>query len=194
MQKPGKSQVFAYNETMFKPRTIKTIQIHKDKWSQVIQEIIDIGTTKLTYTYTKRNNGVVGLVINSKQEVLLIKQYRPPTKQYSWELPGGGIDPGESAETALKREIKEEAGVKVKILENWGVSYPIPSLASEKGFLYLCKTDQSIPKKIHGEKDELIEQVSFVSLDTALKMVETGKIIDSFTAMALYKYSHHLVK
>jgi 8-oxo-dGTP diphosphatase len=34
-----------------------------------------------------------------------------------WEFPGGKIDPGESGEDALRREIKEELSVDIRIME-----------------------------------------------------------------------------
>lgn len=43
------------------------------------------------------------------EEVLLIQRARPPLKGY-WTLPGGRVEPGERAETAMRREISEELG------------------------------------------------------------------------------------
>lgn len=61
---------------------------------------------------------VAGLVCNDKGEVLLINSPRR-----GWEYPGGMVEPGETFEEALHREIKEEAGVDVEIT----------------GFIGLCK-------------------------------------------------------
>jgi nucleoside triphosphatase len=40
----------------------------------------------------------------------------------TWLLPGGGVEEGESAETAIKREIKEETGLEVTNLVKIGVN------------------------------------------------------------------------
>ena len=53
---------------------------------------------------------VAGLVTNEKGEILLVKS---PWR--GWEYPGGLIEPGETFQQALHREIREEAGVEVEI-------------------------------------------------------------------------------
>ena len=53
---------------------------------------------------------VAALVTNEKGELLLVKS---PWR--GWEYPGGLIEPGESFEAALKREVREEAGVEIEI-------------------------------------------------------------------------------
>lgn len=53
---------------------------------------------------------VAALVTNEKDEILLVKS---PWR--GWEYPGGLIEPGESFETALKREVREESGAEIEI-------------------------------------------------------------------------------
>jgi 8-oxo-dGTP diphosphatase len=65
---------------------------------------------------------VAGVVTNDNDEVLLIK-----SPQRGWEFPGGMVEPGESLQEALIREIFEEAGIMVEI----------------NGFIGICKNVQS---------------------------------------------------
>ena len=53
---------------------------------------------------------VAALVTNEEGNILLVKS---PLR--GWEYPGGLIEPGETFQQALHREIREEAGVEVEI-------------------------------------------------------------------------------
>lgn len=59
--------------------------------------------------------GVVGLILNEDNEVLLLHHtYR---KEYPWGLPSGWIKKGEQPQEAIRREILEEIGVNVRVLK-----------------------------------------------------------------------------
>ncbi|OWF51645.1 ADP-sugar pyrophosphatase [Mizuhopecten yessoensis] len=47
--------------------------------------------------------------------LVLVKQYRPPMKGYTLEMPAGLIDKNETAEQTAVRELKEETGYKATV-------------------------------------------------------------------------------
>lgn len=62
---------------------------------------------------------VDGVFLN-RGKVLLVKQAKYPFLGY-WVIPGGHVEYGETVERAIKREMKEELGVSVKIKKLLGV-------------------------------------------------------------------------
>lgn len=69
----------------------------------------------------------VGVLIDADGRFLLTS--RPEGKVYAgyWEFPGGKIEPGESVEAALARELHEELGITIAGAEPWKtelVDYP----------------------------------------------------------------------
>ena len=77
---------------------------------------------------------VAGILFSpNRKEVLLIQRRDVPV----WVLPGGGVEPGESPEAAVTREILEETGLTVKVVRLVGEYTPINRLAKQT-HLYEC--------------------------------------------------------
>ena len=69
---------------------------------------------------------VAGAVIENGR-VLLAQRATPPELAGRWELPGGKIEPGETPQDALVRELREELGIDVTVGDPVGVDVPLPS-------------------------------------------------------------------
>lgn len=63
----------------------------------------------------------VGVLVRPDGAFLLTS--RPPGKVYEgyWEFPGGKVEPGETVEQALRRELQEEIGLTIGAVEPWRV-------------------------------------------------------------------------
>ncbi|HEY6578524.1 MAG TPA: NUDIX hydrolase [Rhizomicrobium sp.] len=60
--------------------------------------------------------GVGAVVWNDRRQVLLIRRANPP-RQHEWSLPGGKVEFGETLRAALGREVREETGLAIEILD-----------------------------------------------------------------------------
>ncbi len=63
-------------------------------------------------------NVVGGAVLDSLAEpgrLLVARRTAPPQFAGMWEFPGGKVEPGETPEQALHRELREELGVRVRL-------------------------------------------------------------------------------
>jgi 8-oxo-dGTP diphosphatase len=92
-------------------------------------------------------------LVDSDGRVLIAQ--RPPGKKLAglWEFPGGKIEPGESPEATLVRELREELGIETKsaclapltfashAYEDWHLLMP----------LYVCRRWEGIPQPREGQ-------------------------------------------
>jgi ADP-ribose pyrophosphatase len=51
------------------------------------------------------------LALTADGQVPIVRQYRPAVERYTWELPAGTLDAGETPEAAARRELLEETGL-----------------------------------------------------------------------------------
>ena len=60
----------------------------------------------------------VAVIVDSKKSILLTQRHDPknPSTHLKWQLPGGGVEKKETANSACVREVLEETGLAVEIL------------------------------------------------------------------------------
>lgn len=78
------------------------------------------------------------VIMDDQQRVLLLKA---SYADFSWGLPGGALDAGETIHDALQRECMEELGQTVKILHLTGVYYH--TAFNSQAFIFRCELSHS---------------------------------------------------
>ncbi|MCU1591010.1 MAG: mismatch repair protein MutT [Frankiales bacterium] len=117
--------------------------------------------------------GVVGaaLLRDGPPRVLASRRTEPPRLAGLWEFPGGKVEPGESDEQALVRELREELGIEATVGERLGADLPIGETAILR--VYICRVVSGEPQLVdHDEHrwltaDEL-DSVPWIPVDLPL--------------------------
>jgi 8-oxo-dGTP diphosphatase len=62
---------------------------------------------------------VVAAIIRKDAHILITRRPNDVHLAGLWEFPGGKVEPGESLEVALQREILEELGIKIRVYDEF---------------------------------------------------------------------------
>jgi ADP-ribose pyrophosphatase len=119
-------------------------------------------------------------------QVLLIRQYRASIARETWELPAGGIEPGETEEQAARRECEEEALLVPHALERLGAWFPSPGFCDEE-MIFFRATDLRRPAPDSPHRPDEDEQITarVFAIEEAKAMARRGEIVDLKTAYGL---------
>lgn len=109
--------------------------------------------------------GVVVKVDDKRSYVLLIK----PRGRNRWQLPKGAIDPGETAEIAAVREVREEGGVTADAVDTLA---PIKFFYQMNGKKYVKTVDFFLMEYRSGsalDHDDEVDDARWFPLEQAIK-------------------------
>ena len=129
---------------------------------------------------------VVLIPLEDDGRVVVIKQYRAPIDQETWEFPAGGLDPGESADAAARRECEEEIGRVPERVEQLASLFPTPGYCDEEMiFFRVSDLRQPPPDSPHKPDEDEDIQARTITIAEARAMLARGDIVDLKTAYAL---------
>jgi len=129
-------------------------------------------------------NSVAVLPELNEEHVLLIKQYRPATGKYIYEVPAGVIEQGESAREAALRELEEELGYTAGELVEVGSFYTTPGYSTEKIHLFIARKLEYVGSR--PEPYEIIEPVAVPVRD--LPVLIANNVIEDLKTAAIILY------
>lgn len=118
---------------------------------------------------------VGAMIFNEKGELFLSKRSKNATNEHGcWEVPGGKVDFGETLQDAVKREIKEEYGVDIELVEQFPAANHL--IKAEKQhwvpttFLAKIKSGQK-PKILEPKKCDAINWFNLDKLPKPLSII-----------------------
>ncbi|MCP5097873.1 MAG: NUDIX hydrolase, partial [Chloroflexi bacterium] len=129
--------------------------------------------------------------VTADGQIVLIHTYRYTIDQYSWEVPAGAQEPGQTVKEAALAELREEVGGSTKALQQIGRFYTAPGISDEDGFYFLA-TGVTLGQPDH-ESTEIME-IHTKPIAEALQMVQEGVIVDGNSAFALMMAAPYLQK
>jgi ADP-ribose pyrophosphatase len=115
--------------------------------------------------------GIVPLTADG--QIILVRQYRHVTQVFCWEIPGGGMHPGESPEETAQRELREETGYRARCLRRLGGFWPNNAYLDEVIHVYLG--EDLTPDPLPADQDEHLERES-LPFSEALAMAQDDRI------------------
>jgi ADP-ribose pyrophosphatase len=164
-------------------KTLSSREIYHNKWLSLREDQVELPDSQKTiYGVVSCGHCVGVLPFVDPNTVLLIKQYRYVAKRLTWEMPTGGVHPGESIQEAAQRELGEEVGYRAGELTWLSTYHTSKSVMDETAHLFIGEELKEL--KLDPDETEFIEVRSF-PFQQALQMVLASEIVDSMTVIAV---------
>lgn len=170
------------------PYIQKSCEITKIGRLTIHMEQLECNGIVQPYSYASVREGVHILPI-VRDKVCVLRQYRYPINQWTYEFPGGAIEEGMLPEEAALKELREEAGYEAKELISLGYVYPSYGYTDEKVHLFAAICSNKTNKSL--EPLEVIES-DLYTFDEVDNMVDDGRISlgNAILCWIRYKNSH----
>lgn len=162
--------------------TLKSETAFDGKLVKVRTDTVRLPGGKTTTREIVVHSEVVGILpVLEDGRIVFVRQFRKAAEGILLEVPAGGIDDGENAEDAVRREMVEETGYRVGALEHLYSFYTSPGFTTE--LMHLYRATNLTPGQPTEETDQI--EVELLTPEDAMRRLQSGEIQDAKTIIAL---------
>lgn len=118
----------------------------------------------------------------------LLKIYRHPVQAFSWEIPRGFVDPGESDIASAVRELEEETGLQCvrDDVVSYGLITPEPGILAASVHLFAAL--RCTVKSVYRANEMGHMEFCLLELQHVASMINSSEIRDPCTLIACFRY------
>jgi len=129
------------------------------------------------------------VALDTEGRLLMIRQFRFGTREFTLEVAGGMCEPGEDPEVTAVRELREETGYVGKTVTPLGHCEPNPAIFNNRAHMFLIEGCEH-----HGElvldPGEDIEVVA-IPVDEVFELLHGGQVTHALVSVALQRFDLH---
>ncbi len=165
-------------------RTLGREYVYRSPWCSFRVDGVELpGGQAIEYGVLESGGFAAVVALTGGGDVVLVRQWRQPLGAFTLELPSGGVEAGEDAGEAARRELLEEAGYRAEGLERLTSVHTSTGRSTEVGHVFRCLA----VKDGRGPAPEPTEFIRVVEVPfgEALGMVRDGHISDAATVLGL---------
>jgi len=172
-------------------KTLSSRPVYENPWTRMREDIAEMPNGKTTiYGVVECGHCVGVLPFVDDKHVVMVRQFRYVFgENHRWEMPTGGVKPGESLIEAASREVREEVGYNIAELDHISTYYTSKSVMHEVAHLYIGRSliqAQAVP-----DETEFLEIETF-AFERVLQMALESEIRDSMTILAVLHAARQL--
>jgi len=159
-------------------------------WRTVVRDRLErAGRGETSYTYLAVPRAVFVVPVTDAGELVLVRQYRHPVRDWTLEVPAGSVDDGEALLEAAQRELAEEAGGRARDWRHLSTFYSSSAHISLRSDAFLA-TGVTLGAPSLDEGEEI--SVVLMPVAEALAQARAGRFADGETALAILLAAPHL--
>lgn len=170
---------------MNKWKSIASRIVFSNKWIKLeeVEFILPNGKMRCKYYFVRGNPVAAVLGITKDKKVILVKQYRPSIGKFTIDLPGGGIEKGETASEAAKREFLEETGYQLKNFQELTSFYYDSGKSDQSSTIFAGDAEYVGTSK--NNKTERI-QILKMPIKQLMEKIHSGEIMETTVRLAVF--------
>lgn len=162
-------------------------KLYEDPYKKIYEINAQFGSFEKKY-YVSDSGCRSGVVVIKGDSVLLVRQYRLLIDGMSWEIPGGGVDEGETPKDSAIRECREETGILCNSLHSLIAYNPGMDTFCNPTYIYYCEDFEE--DNIASNQDGETVENRWLYLNDVLDMIYSMQIVDAFTIIGILSYLH----